>query len=81
MKKKQKKPLYYINKVKDRFKDLIGKNFNVEAIHNGKYTSTKLKSFKDEIRINYHGDGLPPEKTPCAAISIILTGSVCRSDK
>ena len=33
-----------------RTKDLIGKDFDVETIHDDKYISTKIRSYKDEIR-------------------------------
>ena len=43
-------------------KIFLEKRLNIEGIHNVKYITNKLKSYKDEIRIDFHGNKLPPEK-------------------
>ena len=56
----------------NRIKDFIGKDFDVEAIHIDRYISTEINSFRDEIRIYFHDDGLPLKKIPCAIHSTML---------
>ena len=49
------------------------KDFNLEVIE---YVKIKIKSSKDEIRNDFHGERLQLEKTPCANHLIILFDSV-----
>ena len=43
--------------------------------------SSKIKSFKDEIRTVFYDDGLPVEETTWKAYLIILVDSVYKSNK
>lgn len=40
-----------------------------------------MKFFKDKIRMNFHDEGLLPEKAPCLINSIILNDSIYQNDK
>ena len=62
--KKNKDILNEYAEIWNSIKDLIGKYFDVEVIHDYKYKSAKIKDFKDEIRTAFHDEGLPAEETP-----------------
>ena len=49
------------------------KDFDLEVIE---YVKIKIKSSKDEIRNDFHGERLQSEKTPCAKHLIVLFDSV-----
>ena len=46
----------------NRTNDLIEKDFDVETIHDDKYISTIIRSYKNEIKCDFYYDRLPPEK-------------------
>ena len=48
----------------NRVKILIGNDFDIEAVYDGKYVATKIDVCKDEIRTDFHDEGLPTGKTP-----------------
>ena len=39
----------------EKIKDLIGKKFDSEPVY--KYIKTKIKSYNNDIRTNFHGEG------------------------
>ena len=41
---------------------LKGKDFNAEAVHDDKYLTTKIKFFANEIKRDFHDDGIPQEQ-------------------
>lgn len=45
-----------------RVKDLIGKDFEVRALHDNEYITTKTKSYKDEIKSDFHDEALSSDK-------------------
>lgn len=57
--------------IRNRLKDILGKYFEMEVILIAKHISTKIISFKNEIRTDIHDDGLLLRKTPCATHLII----------
>ena len=59
-----------------RVKDLIGKDFEVRALHDNEYITTKTKSYKDEIKSDFHDEALSSDKTKCLTHSIILIKSI-----
>lgn len=65
----------------DRTKELIGKDFHFEIIHNNKYVAFKIKSYNNKIKTNFHDRGLLPEQTPCLTYLVILIDTVYKSDK
>ena len=73
--------LHKCSEVKNEKKELIVKDFDVEVIQWNKYIATILKSFNNEIKTDFHDEGLPPEQTPCLAYSLIPSDSVHKSDK
>ena len=44
-------------KVWEKIRDLIGKKFNSEPVYGDKYINTKIKSYINDIRTNFHGEG------------------------
>lgn len=46
----------------NRTNDLIEKDFDVETIHDDKYISTIIRSYKNEIKSGFYYDRLPSEK-------------------
>ena len=64
--------LHKCSEVKNEKKELIVKDFDVEVIQWNKYIATILKSFNNEIKTDFHDEGLPPEQTPCLTCFLIL---------
>ena len=44
-------------KVWEKIRDLIGKKFNSEPVYGDKYINAKIKSYKNDIRRNFYGEG------------------------
>ena len=38
----------------DKASNIIEKGFDSESVHNSKYLKTRIKSYGDEITINFH---------------------------
>ena len=56
------------------------KNLDFEVIDSDKYISTKIKSFKREIRSNFHGNKYSSEKNSLIQSTILIV-SVYRNNK
>ena len=41
----------------EKIRDLIGKNFDAEPVYSVKYIKTKIKSYNNDIKTNFHGEG------------------------
>ena len=71
------------NKILEKIKGLIGKNFDSKPFYgndDNKYIKTKLKTFKDSIITNFHNKKVPEEKVPYKCLSIIILDSVIKSN-
>ena len=44
-------------KVWGKIRDLTGKKFNSDPVDGDKYIKTKIKSYNNDIRTNFHGEG------------------------
>ena len=44
-------------KVWGKIRDLIGKKFDSEPVYGDKYIKTKIKSYKNDIKTNFHDEG------------------------
>lgn len=62
----------------DTFKELTGKNI-VEVIHKNKYITTKIKSFENQTKPDFHRNELPTEQN--LHLTYSLTDSVYKTDK
>ena len=45
------------NKVWEKIRDLIAKKFDSEPVYGDKYIKAKIKSYNNDIRTNFHGEG------------------------
>ena len=72
-------------KVWEKIRDLIGKKFNSETVYCDKYTKTKIKSYNNDIRTNFHGEGnsrkVPKESCTCKCFSLISLDSAIQMGK
>ena len=65
----------------NRTQKLIGKYLDVEVIHKNIYITTKVKSYKNEIKTVFHDEGLPQEPASCLTYSLMLIDSVFKCGK
>ena len=67
-------------KVWEKIRDLIDKKFNSEPVYGDKYIKTKLNSYSNDIRTNFHGEGnsrkVPKESSTYKCFSLISLDSV-----
>ena len=72
-------------KVWEKIRDLIGKKFNSEPVYGDKYIKTKIKSYNNDIRTNFHGEGnsrkVPKEGCTYKCFSLISLDSVIQMGK
>ena len=68
-----------------KFRDLIGKKFDSEPVYGDKYIKTKIKSYNNDIRTNFHGEGssrkVPKENCSYKSFSLISLDSVIKMGK
>ena len=57
----------------NKVKQLMIKDIDVAVVHDDKYIPPKIKSYGNEIKTDFHNDGLPPEKTHIHKNSIQFT--------
>ena len=69
----------------EKIRDLIGKIFNSEHVYGDKYIKTKIKSYNNDIRTNFHGEGnsrkVPKESCTYKCFSLISLDSVIQMGK
>ena len=69
----------------EKIKDLIGKKCDAEPIYSDKYIKTKIKSYNNDIRTNFHGEGnskkVPKESCTYKCFSVISLDSVIQMGK
>ena len=53
-------------KVWEKIRDLIGKKFDSEPVYSDKYIKTKIKSYNNDIRTNFHGETRKVPKESCS---------------
>ena len=80
-----KKLLKEYTKVWEKIKELIGKKFDAEPVYGDKYIKTKIKSYNNDIRTNFHGEGnsrkVPKENCSYECFSLIALDSVIKMGK
>ena len=63
----------------------MGKKFDIECVYGDKYIKTKVKSYKNDLKTNFHGQGnsrkLPKESCPCKCLSLAALDSVIKMGK
>ena len=72
-------------KVWEKKKDLIRKKFDAEPVYGDKYIKTKIKSYNNDIRTNFHGEDnsrkVPKESCSYKCLSLITLDSVIKMGK
>ena len=72
-------------KVWEKIRDLMGKKFDREPVYGDKYIKTKIKSYNNDIRTNFHGEGnsrkVPKESCTYKCFSLISLDSVIQMGK
>ena len=72
-------------KVWEKSRDLIGKKFDSEPVYGDKYIKTKIKSYNNDIRTNFRGEGnsrkVPKENCSYKCLSLISLDSVIKMGK
>ena len=72
-------------KVWGKIRDLIGKKFDSEPVYGDKYIRTKIKSYNNDIRTYFHGEGnskkVPKESCTYKCFSLISLDSVIQMGK
>ena len=68
-----------------KIRDLIGKKFDAESAYGDKYIKTKIKSYNNDIRTNFHGEGksrkVPKGSCSCKCFLLITLDSVIKMGK
>ena len=69
----------------EKIRDLIGKKFDAEPVYGYKYIKTKIKSYNNDIRTNFHSEGnsrkVPKESCSHKCLSLISLVSVIKMGK
>ena len=72
-------------KIWEKIRDLIGKKFDSEHVYGDKDIKTKIKSYNNDIRTNFHGEGnsrkVPKERCSYKCLSLIELDSVIEKGK
>ena len=69
------------NKVWEKVKYSIKKEFDSEPVCNGKYLKAKMTSYNQKISTNFHNNKIPKEGSQFICLSVILINSVFRTGK
>ena len=72
-------------KVWEKIRDFIGKKLDAEPVYGDKYIKIKTKSYNNDIRTNFHGEGnsrkVPKESCLYKCFSLIALDSVIKMAK
>ena len=72
-------------KVWEKIRDLICKKIDSEPIYGDKYIKTKIKSYNNDIRTNFHGEGntrkVPKESNSYKCLPLIVLDSAIKMGK
>ena len=69
------------NKIWEKVKDSLKKEFDSEPVYNKKYLEAKIKSYCRKINTNFHNNKIPKENSQYICLSEILINSVFRTGK
>ena len=69
------------NKIWEKVKDSLKKEFDSEPLYNKKYLEAKIKSYYRKIKTNFHSNKIPKENSQNICLSEILINSVFRTGK
>ena len=72
-------------KVWEKIKDLIGKKFDAEPVYSDKSIKTKIKSYNNDIKTKFHGEGnsrkVPRENCSYNCLSLMSLDSAIQMGK
>ena len=72
-------------KVWGKIRDLTGKKLDAEPVYGDKYIKTKIKSYNNDFRTNFHGEDnskkVPKVSCPYKCLSLISLDSVIEMGK
>ena len=69
-----------------KISDLINKKFDSDPVYNNKYINTKIRSYNNDIKSNFHdidnkNNKLPEKSKPYRCMSLISVDSIVRINK
>ena len=69
----------------NKIRDLINKKFDSKPVSNNKYINTKIKSYNNDIKTNFHDENnfreVPKENSAYECLSLISLDSVIQTNK
>ena len=73
-------------KIWEKRSDLINKTFDSDPVYNNKYINTKIRSYNNDIKTNFHdidnkNNKLSEENKPYKCMSLILLDSIIKINK
>ena len=69
------------NKIWEKVKNSIKKEFDSEPVYNEKYLKAKIKPYNGKTNTNFHNEKIPKEGSQLICLSVILIDSVFRMRK
>ena len=69
------------NKIWEKVKNSIKKEFDSEPVYNEKYLKAKIKPYNGKTKTNFHNEKIPKEGSQLICLSVILIDSVFRMRK
>ena len=73
-------------KIWEKISDLINKKFDSDPVYNNKYINTKIRSYNNDIKTNFHdidnkNNNLPEKNKPYKCMSLISLDSIIKINK
>ena len=65
----------------EKVRNSIKEEFGSEPAYDEKYLRTKIKSYNEKIKTNFHNNKTPKEGSQCIGLSVILIDSAYTKDK
>ena len=69
------------NKIWEKVKSSLKKEFDSEPVYNEKYLKAKIKSYNGKVNTNFHNNKIPNEGSQFICLSVILINSVFKKVK
>ena len=70
----------------EKISNLVNKKFDSDTFYNNKYINTKIRSYNNDIKINFHNidnknNKLPEKNKPYKCVSLISLDSITKINK
>ena len=69
------------NKIWKKIKKLLGVEFDIQSVYDGKYIKTRVKTFKDKVITKFTDSEIPKENKHYPCIAAIRVDSVIKLEK